>query len=376
MVIGIPREIKNEENRVAIVPGGVETLVAQGHKVLVQKGAGTGSGFDDGAYARAGAEIAADGHAVFEKGDLVLKVKEPLPSEYAMLREGQILFTYLHFAASESLTLSLLERGVVAIAYETVESDDGFLPLLSPMSEIAGRMAPQEGAKYLEETFGGRGVLLGGVPGVPPAQVVILGAGTVGSNAARIAVGMGASVTILDIDPRRLRAIDSLFHGRVTTMMADKYNIRTLLTYADLVISAVLVHGARAPRLIDRSMVRGMKAGSVLVDVAIDQGGSAETSRPTTHDNPIYVEEGVVHYTVANMPGAVPRTATRALTVNTLPYVLSLAEKGWRQAVRQDKALRRGVNLVEGKVTYKAVADTFGLPYHPLDRLLGETVRS
>jgi alanine dehydrogenase len=376
MVIGIPREIKNEENRVAIVPGGVETLVAQGHKVLVQKGAGTGSGFDDGAYARAGAEIAADGHAVFEKGDLVLKVKEPLPSEYDMLREGQILFTYLHLAASESLTIKLIERGVVAIAYETVESDDGFLPLLSPMSEIAGRMAPQEGAKYLEETFGGRGVLLGGVPGVPPAQVVILGAGTVGSNAARIAVGMGASVTILDIDPRRLRAIDSLFHGRVTTMMADKYNIRTLLTYADLVISAVLVHGARAPRLIDRSMVRGMKAGSVLVDVAIDQGGSAETSRPTTHDNPIYVEEGVVHYTVANMPGAVPRTATRALTVNTLPYVLSLAEKGWRQAVRQDKALRRGVNLVEGKVTYKAVADTFGLPYHPLDRLLGETVRS
>jgi alanine dehydrogenase len=239
------------------------------------------------------------------------------------------------------------------------------------MSEIAGRMAPQEGAKYLEQTFGGRGVLLGGVPGVPPAQVLILGAGSVGSNAARIAVGMGASVTILDIDPRRLRAMDSLFRGRVTTMMADDYNIRTLLAYADLVICAVLVHGARAPRLIDRNMIRGMKTGSVLVDVAIDQGGSAETSRPTTHDNPIYVEEGVVHYTVANMPGAVPRTATRALTVNTLPYVLSLAEKGWRQAVRQDKALGRGVNLVEGKVTYKAVADTFGLPYHPLDLLLG-----
>lgn len=257
------------------------------------------------------------------------------------------------------------------MAYETVETDDGFLPLLSPMSEIAGRMAPQEGAKYLEQTFGGRGVLLGGVPGVPPAQVVILGAGSVGSNAARIAVGMGASVTILDIDPRRLRTMDSLFRGRVTTMMADDYSIRTLLAYADMVICAVLVHGARAPRLIDRNMIRGMKTGSVLVDVAIDQGGSAETSRPTTHDNPIYVEEGVVHYTVANMPGAVPRTATRALTVNTLPYVLSLAEKGWRQAVRQDKALWRGVNLVEGKVTYKAVADTFGLPYHPLDLLLG-----
>jgi alanine dehydrogenase len=371
MVIGVPREIKNEENRVAIVPGGVETLAARGHKVLVQQGAGAGSGYDDGEYARAGAEIAPGGDAVFEKGELVLKVKEPLPSEYGMLREGQVLFTYFHLAASESLTLNLLERGVVAMAYETVETDDGFLPLLSPMSEIAGRMAPQEGAKYLEQTFGGRGVLLGGVPGVPPAQVLILGAGSVGSNAARIAVGMGASVTILDIDPRRLRAMDSLFRGRVTTMMADDYNIRTLLAYADLVICAVLVHGARAPRLIDRNMIRGMKTGSVLVDVAIDQGGSAETSRPTTHDNPIYVEEGVVHYTVANMPGAVPRTATRALTVNTLPYVLSLAEKGWRQAVRQDKALGRGVNLVEGKVTYKAVADTFGLPYHPLDLLLG-----
>jgi alanine dehydrogenase len=370
MVVGVPREIKNEENRVAIVPGGVQTLVARGHRVLVQSGAGAGSGFDDGEYVRAGAEIIRDGQAVFREGELLLKVKEPLPSEYNLLRAGQILFTYLHLAASEDLTLNLLKRGIVAIAYETVETDDGFLPLLFPMSEIAGRMAPQEGAKYLEGTFGGRGILLGGVPGVPPAQVVILGAGSVGSNAARIAAGMGAAVTILDIDPRRLRSIDNLFRGQVTTMIADTYNIKTLLAYADLVICAVLVHGARAPRLIDRNMVKGMKKGSVLVDVAIDQGGSAETSRPTTHDNPIYVEEGVVHYTVANMPGAVPRTATRALTVNTLPYVLNLAEKGWKQAVMEDKALGRGVNLVQERVTYKAVADTFALPFHPLDELL------
>ncbi len=371
MVIGVPREIKNEENRVAIVPGGAQTLAARGHRVLVQYGAGAGSGFDDEAYARAGAQMVPGADTIFETAELILKVKEPLPSEYEMLREGQILFTYLHLAASEALTHSLLERKVIGIAYETVETEDGFLPLLSPMSEIAGRMAPQEGAKYLEETFGGRGVLLGGVPGVPPAQVVILGAGNVGSNAARIAVGMGAAVTVLDIDPRRLRAADDFFRGRVTTMIADDYNVRTVLAYADLVISAVLVHGARAPRLISRDMLKTMKTGSVLVDVAIDQGGSVETSRPTTHDNPIYVEEGVVHYTVANMPGALPRTATRALTVNTLPYVLNLAERGWEDAVRRDKALSRGVNLVRGRVTYKAVADAFGLVWEPLDKVLG-----
>lgn len=370
MVIGVPKEIKAEENRVAIVPGGVQTLVAQGHKVVLQEGAGTGSGFDDGEYARVGAELVPNGKTVFDRAELVLKVKEPLRPEYGLLREGHVLFTYLHLAASEALTRDLLGRGIVAIAYETVEADDGFLPLLSPMSEIAGRMAPQEGAKYLEKTFGGRGVLLAGVPGVPAAQVVILGGGSVGSNAARVALGMGAHVTILDIDPRRLRAVDGIFNGRVTTMIADDYNIRAVLAYADLVICAVLIHGARAPRLIDRDMIRGMKKGSVLVDVAIDQGGSAETSRPTTHDNPIYVEEGVVHYSVANMPGAVPRTATRVLTANTLPYVLSLAEKGWKQAVREDRTLAKGVNLVGGKVTYKAVADAFGLPFHPLDQVL------
>jgi len=371
MVIGVPRELKNEERRVAMVPGGAQTLVARGHRVVVEKGAGVGSGFDDEAYARVGAEIFPAAGQVYEAADMVLKVKEPLPPEYERLKEGQVLFTYLHLAASETLTLNLMRRKVVGIAYETVETEDGFLPLLSPMSEIAGRMAPQEGAKYLEQTFGGRGVLLGGVPGVPPGQVVIFGAGNVGSNAARIAVGMGASVTILDIDPRRLRRAEEFFGGRVTTMMADDYNVKTVLAYADLVISAVLVHGAKAPRLITREALKSMKTGSVLVDVAIDQGGSAETSRPTTHDDPIYIEEGVVHYTVANMPGALPRTATRALTVNTLPYVLVLADRGWKEASRRDRALAKGVNLVHGKVTYKAVAEAFNLDYTPLEEMLG-----
>lgn len=376
MIIGVPKEIKNEESRVAIVPGGAETLILRGHTVLLQKGAGIRSGFGDDEYARLGVQIVSDAESVFNAAELILKVKEPLPVEYDMLREGQVLFTYLHLAASESLTLSLLGRKTIAIAYETVELEDGSLPLLSPMSEIAGRMAPQEGAKYLEETFGGRGVLLGGVPGVPPAQVVILGAGSVGSNAARIAVGMGASVTVLDINPRKLRLIDDWFRGRVTTMMADNHNIRTVLPRADLIIAAVLVPGARAPRLISREMLRAMKNGSVLVDVAIDQGGCAETSRPTTHDNPTYIEEGVVHYTVANMPGVVPRTATRALTLNTLPYVLLLADKGWKHAARQNRALSMGVNLVDGATTYHAVARAFGLPYRPVDEYLGRPPRS
>jgi alanine dehydrogenase len=366
MIIGVPKEIKVAENRVALVPGGAETLIARGHKVIMQAGAGTGSGFDDEEYAKTGVEIISDAEPIFARADLLLKVKEPLPCEYDLLREGQVLFTYLHLAASENLTLALLKRKTISIAYETVEIDDGSLPLLSPMSEIAGRMAPQEGAKYLEETFGGRGVLLGGVPGVPPGQVVILGGGNVGSNAARIAAGMGAAVTVLDIDPRRLRALDDYFRGHVTTMIADEYNIRLAISYADLVIGAVLVPGARAPRLISRDTLKRMKKGAVLVDVAIDQGGCADTSRPTTHDNPIYVEEGVVHYTVANMPGAVPRTATRALTLNTLPYVIRIAEKGWRAATAEDRALCKGVNLVEGAVTHRAIANTFSLPYTPI----------
>ena len=370
MVIGVPREIKAEEKRVALVPGGAEVLVSRGHRVLVETGAGLGSGFDDTAYVSAGAEIVLRAQAVYRRADMILKVKEPLPQEYAMLRAGQILFTYLHLAASEDLTLNLLKRRVIALAYETVETGDGSLPLLSPMSEIAGRMAPQQGAKYLEETFGGRGVLLGGVPGVAPANVAVFGAGNVGSNAARVALGMGASVAVLDINPRKLRAVDDLFCGRVATIFADSSNIRTALTSADLVIGAVLVPGAKAPRLITRSMLKSMKTGAVLVDVAIDQGGCAETSRPTTHDSPIYIEEGIVHYTVANMPGAVPRTATKALTLNTLPYVLTLAENGWKKAVEQDSVLRRGVNLVEGSITYKAVADAFNLPCQDLDRLI------
>ncbi|PMQ01079.1 MAG: alanine dehydrogenase [Dictyoglomus sp. NZ13-RE01] len=370
MIIGIPKEIKPEENRVAIVPGGVETLTSRGHKVIIEKGAGLGSGFSDEEYKSAGAIIVERHEDVFYESDLILKVKEPLPEEYPLLREGQILFTYLHLAASEELTINLIKRKIIGIAYETVQTDDGFLPLLAPMSEIAGRMAPQEGAKYLEKPFGGRGVLLGGVAGVPPATVVILGAGTVGFNSARIAYGMGAQVTVLDINPRKLRFIDEYFQGRVTTMIADSYNLKMVVGYADLLITAVLIPGAKAPKLITKDMLKMMKPGAVIVDVAIDQGGCAETSRPTTHANPIYEVEGIIHYTVANMPGAVPRTATRALTLNTLPYVLEIAEKGWKKAIIDNPSLARGVNLLEGKITHKAVADAFNLPYTPLEELI------
>lgn len=370
MVIGVPKEIKPEENRIAIVPGGVETLIHRGHRVIIEKGAGLGSGFSDEEYIKAGARISDRRKDVFTEADLVLKVKEPLPEEYGFLRPGQIVFTYFHLAASEELTHNLQERKIVGIAYETVQTDDGFLPLLAPMSEIAGRMAPQEGAKYLEETYGGRGILLGGVAGVPPANVVILGGGNVGYNAARIALGMGASVTVLDINPRRLRMLDEVFQGRVTTMIADNYNLRMVIGYADLLIGAVLVPGAKAPKLITREMLKTMRSGAVLVDVSIDQGGCAETSRPTIHSHPIYEEEGIIHYTVANMPGAVPRTATRALTLNTLPYVLEIVEKGWRKAAKENLSLARGVNLVEGNITYKAVAETFNLSYTPLEEVL------
>jgi alanine dehydrogenase len=370
MVIGVPKEIKPEENRIAIVPGGVETLVHKRHKVLIEKGAGLGSGFSDDEFKSAGAQILKNHEEVFTKSDLVLKVKEPLLEEYGFLRKGQIVFTYLHLAALEELTRNLQKKKIIGIAYETVQTEDGFLPLLAPMSEIAGRMAPQEGAKYLEETYGGRGILLGGVAGVPPANVVILGGGNVGYNAARIALGMGASVTLLDINPRKLRMLDEIFQGRTTTMIADNYNIRMVAGYADLLICAVLVPGAKAPRLITREMLRTMRQGAVIVDVSIDQGGCSETSRPTTHSHPIYQEEGIIHYAVSNMPGAVPRTSTRALTLNTLPYVLEIAEKGWKKAARENHALAKGVNLVEGKITYKAVADAFNLTYTPLPKVL------
>lgn len=370
MVIGVPKEIKPEENRIAIVPGGVETLVHKGHTVIIEKGAGLGSGFSDEEYIKAGAKIVQKHEDVFTEAGLLLKVKEPLPDEYQFLRSGQIVFTYFHLAASEDLTRNLMERKIVGIAYETVQTEDGFLPLLAPMSEIAGRMAPQEGAKYLEETYGGRGILLGGVAGVPPANVVILGGGTVGYNAARIALGMGASVTVLDINPRKLRIMDEIFQGRVTTMIADSYNLRMVISYADLLIGAVLVPGAKAPKLITREMLKTMRPGSVLVDVSIDQGGCAETSRPTIHSHPIYEEEGIIHYTVANMPGAVPRTATRALTLNTLSYVYEVAEKGWERAVEENVSLAKGVNLVESKITYEAVAEAFNLSYTPLKEVL------
>ncbi len=370
MIIGVPKEIKPEENRIAIIPGGVETLVAHGHTVLVEQGAGRGSGFDDEEYSAAGATLEPDHAAVFQKAELVLKVKEPLPEEYPLLGEGQVLFTYLHLAASEDLTRGLLDRRIVGIAYETVQTEDKALPLLAPMSEIAGRMAPHQGAKYLEETYGGRGVLLGGIPGVPPANVVILGAGNVGYNAARIAAGMGASVTVLDINPRKLRFLDDIFMGRIITMMTDNYTLRKVASYADLFIGAVLVPGARTPTLITRQILKGMRPGSVIVDVAIDQGGCAETSRPTTHHDPIYKEEGVIHYAVANMPGAVPRTATRALTLNTLPYALQIADKGWERASKENRALAHGVNMVKGQITYQAVADAFDLACVPLEEFL------
>jgi alanine dehydrogenase len=370
MIVGIPKEIKTEENRVAMVPGGVETLTAAGQTAIIEQGAGAGSGFSDLDYEHAGARIVSTHEQVFLESDLILKVKEPLQSEYPLLRQGQVLFTYLHLAASESLTASLAETGIIAIAYETVQTDDGYLPLLAPMSEIAGRMAPQEGAKYLEETYGGRGVLLAGVPGVPPANVVVLGAGNVGQNAARIALGMGASVTVLDINARKLRSLDEMFQGRLATMIADNYNIRRVITSADLVVGAVLVPGRRAPNVITRDMLKLMRRGAVIVDVAIDQGGCVESSRPTTHREPIYIESGIVHYAVTNMPGAVPRTSTQALTANTLPYIVAVANKGWKKAAADDPSLAKGINLVEGRITQKGVAEAFGLVYTPPQELL------
>ncbi|MBM4135847.1 MAG: alanine dehydrogenase [Nitrospira sp.] len=370
MIIGVPKEIKPEENRIAIVPGGVETLVHKGHKVIIEQSAGLGSGFSDEEYTRSGALIVHKHEDVFAEADLILKVKEPLIEEYDLLKSGQVVFTYLHLAASEELTQNLLERKIIGIAYETVQTEDGFLPLLAPMSEIAGRMAPQEGAKYLEKSFGGRGILLGGVAGVPPANVVILGGGNVGYNATRIALGMGASVTVLDINPRKLIRIDEIFQGRITTMIADNYNIRMVASYADLLIGAVLVPGAKTPILISREMLKTMRTGAVLVDVSIDQGGCAETSRPTTHSHPIYEEEGIIHYTVTNMPAAVPRTSTRALTLNTFPYILEISDKGWEKAVRENSSLAKGVNLIEGTITYRAVAEAFHLSYTPLEKVL------
>ena len=365
MVVGVPREIKDGEARVALTPAGARALVDEGHAVLVEAGAGAGSGLGDDEYAREGAAVVITASGVFERAELVLKVKEPLPDEYALLRRGQTLFTYLHLASSESLTRALLDAGVIAIAYETVQVD-GELPLLFPMSEIAGRLAVQVAAHYLEAQVGGRGVLLGGVPGVPPAEVVVVGGGVVGTYAARVAVGMGAQVTIVDITNRRLRELDELFGGRVVTVYSTPFAIERACRFADVLIGAVLVPGARAPRVITEAMVRQMKPGAVIVDVAVDQGGCCETIRPTSHSDPTYKLHGVVHYAVTNMPALVPRTATHALTNATLSYALRIANQGAAAAVRDDPGLAKGVNLWEGRIVHPAVAEAFGEAPVPL----------
>jgi alanine dehydrogenase len=368
--IGVAREIKPQENRVALTPAGVHALTSRGHEVRAERGCGDGSGFPDDAYSRAGARVVGR-EELFGASDLVAKVKEPLPEEYGLFHEGQILYTYLHLAPERALTEALMEAGVAAIAYETVQKPDGSLPLLTPMSEVAGRMATQVGAQFLERPAGGKGVLLGGVPGVLPARVVIVGGGTVGQNAATIAVGMGADVTVVDISLEKLRFLDDRYEGRVRTLMSNAHNIGEAVAGADLVIGAVLLPGARAPHLVTEAMVAAMAPGSVIVDVAIDQGGVVETcDHVTTHADPVYLRHGVVHYAVANMPGAVPRTSTLALTNATLPYLLELADLGLRRAIETDPSLRRGVNVWGGQVTYAAVAEAHDLPYTPVERLL------
>ncbi len=365
MIIAVPREIKTREYRVGMTPAGVRTLVEDGHRVLVESGAGLGSGFDDGAYLSAGAEVPGTAAEVYASGELIVKVKEPLASEFDLLRQGQILFTFLHLAPARELTRALLERQVTGIAYETVELADGTLPLLHPMSEIAGRMAVQVGAHYLQKENGGKGVLLAGAPGVRPGRVVILGAGTVGSNAVRIAVGMGADVTVLDIDPARLTFLDDHYGNRIHTVMSNSQNIEEETRGADLLIGAVLVAGARAPMLVSRETVAAMAAGSVVVDVAVDQGGCVATTRPTTHDDPVYAVDGIIHYGVANMPGAVSRTSTFALTNSTLPYVRKIAGAGLTKAAAADEALRRGISTHAGRLTSEPVAKALGLPCEP-----------
>jgi alanine dehydrogenase len=370
MTIGVPKEIKANENRVALIPVGVELLRAQGHVVLVQKSAGVGSGFKDEDYQRAGAKIVDDPAEIYGAADMIVKVKEPLPSEYPLIREGQIVFTYFHFAASRELTEAIVKSKCVAIAYETVQTPDRALPLLIPMSEVAGRMSIQEGARCLEKLYGGIGILLGGVPGVDPANVVILGGGVVGSNAAKIAAGLGARVQILDISLERLRYLDDVMPKNVTTVMSNPANIRKAIAQADLVVGGVLIPGAKAPRLVTRDMLKLMKKGSVIVDVAVDQGGCVETIHPTTHENPTFEVDGVIHYGVANMPGAVPVTSTIALTNATLPYIILIANNGYPKCVQESSAVAMGVNIAHGQVTYKGVADAFDLPYVPLEDVL------
>jgi len=370
MIVGILKEIKSEENRVSMTPAGVEVMKHAGHEVLVEKYAGLGSGLEDAAYAQAGAEIVATPKEIYSRSEMVMHVKEPLPPEYGLIREDQIVFTYLHLAAAEELTRVLIKSKSICIAYETIQKADRTLPLLTPMSEVAGRMAIQQGAKYLEMAQGGLGVLLGGVPGVDPGTVVVIGGGVVGTHAAKMACGLGAKVYVLDMSLDRLRYLSDVMPANCFLLFATPATLRDLITRADVVVGAVLVPGAKAPKLLTREMLKTMKKGSVIVDVAIDQGGCFETSKPTTHTDPIFTVEGVVHYCVANMPGAVARTSTLALTNATLPYALQIANKGWHRAMKENPEIKVGANVIKGKVTFKGVSDAFGLEYVPIDSLL------
>ncbi|SMO86755.1 alanine dehydrogenase [Gracilimonas mengyeensis] len=370
MIIGIPKEIKTHENRVAIQPGGVVQLTRNGHDVFIQKSAGVGSGFSDKDYEQAGATILDDVEDLWQRAEMIMKVKEPIAEEYPRMREGQIIFTYFHFAADEALTKAVMESGCIAIAYETVEKADRSLPLLIPMSEVAGRMAAQEGAVYLEKPKGGLGKLIGGIPGVQPANVLVLGGGVVGVNAAKVAAGMGARTTIMDINMPRLRYLDDVMEKNVTTMFSSEANIRKLLPDVDLIIGAVLKPGAKAPHLITRDMLKDMKPGTVLVDVAIDQGGCFETSKPTTHKDPVYLVDDVLHYCVANMPGAVPFTSTLGLTNVTLPYAVDIANMGWKKAIQKDPELLKGLNIANGTIVYEDVAKAFDLDWKPVDEVI------
>ncbi len=363
MIIGVPKEIKNNENRVALTPGGAQELVKRGHEVFVQTTAGDGSGFSDEEYIHAGASILPTIEATYDKAEMIMKVKEPIEPEYELIKKDQLVFTYFHFASYEPLTHAMIKSGAICLAYETVEKPDHSLPLLVPMSEVAGRMAIQEGAKYLEKPLKGRGILLGGVPGVRPAKVLILGGGVVGTNAAKMAAGMGADVTIMDVNLPRLRYLDDVMPANVNTFMSNEYNIRELVPTHDLIVGAVLIHGAKAPHLITRDMLKDMREGTVLVDVAVDQGGCIETCKPTTHEDPTYVIDGILHYCVANMPGAVPYTSTLALTNATLPYAIQLADKGWKKACKENRELLLGLNVIKGDVVYEAVAEAFDLPF-------------
>ncbi|WP_439882284.1 alanine dehydrogenase [Pontibacter sp. MBLB2868] len=370
MIIGVPKEIKNNENRVGATPAGVIELVRNGHTVYVQSTAGEGSGFMDDDYIAAGASILPSIEEVYGVAEMIIKVKEPIESEYSLIKEDQLLFTYFHFASYEPLTHAMIKQKAVCLAYETVEKADRSLPLLVPMSEVAGRMAVQEGAKYLEKPLQGRGILLGGVPGVRPAKVLIIGGGVVGTNAAKMAAGMGADVTIMDNNLQRLRYLDDIMPANVNTFMSNEYNIRELLPTHDLIIGAVLIPGAKAPHLITRDMLKEMRPGTVVVDVAVDQGGCIETCRPTTHQDPTYIIDDVLHYCVANMPGAVPYTSTLALTNATLPFAIQLANKGWKKACADSNELKLGLNVVQGKVVYKGVAEAFNLDYVPVENVL------